>query len=296
MAAASASGASIGWREAVSERREHCMAKWRGATVTIIDERLGEFELLSKETPYKAFAFEIPDNCFASRVVCCLSEGVKMTTEDLPTVNQMLLSAVRTNREAMLFLALELGADPHFNSTMTVLSWVVWPKDINLLLMDDLMEAGADMTIRAQFGKSNTFDLAASKDKVDVMAILFERNRAILSEVNDNEQTSLHIAAYCGSIGAIEFICEKDPSLIDHRDCEGNTPLHEAVKILRKEACQRLIELGADPEIPNGKGETPLDIAKEEDEMRMKFHMGDVDDEMKLMTFFERGLKNRALK
>eukprot|EP00961_Rhodomonas_salina_P233849 3160059-Rhodomonas_salina.3 len=50
-------------------------------------------------------------------------------------------------------------------------------------------------------------------------------------------------------------------SSTDVRDKDGDTPLHNAVKGGREEAVKRLLELGADAELANEKGNAPaLDL------------------------------------
>ena len=70
--------------------------------------------------------------------------------------------------------------------------------------------------------------------------------------------TPLHIAATCGHIKVIKVIVSALPSTIDVIDEQGRTPLHDAALCGRLEATAQLLELGADANIRDMDGRTPV--------------------------------------
>ncbi len=98
----------------------------------------------------------------------------------------------------------------------------------------------------------------AFRVKLAVIEFLVE-NRANKHAKNSKGQTALHFAAqetFPPISKAIEYLIGKGLGINDHDD-DGNTPLHLCK---RKEVCERLIEIGADIQAKNNKGQTALHL------------------------------------
>jgi hypothetical protein len=73
-----------------------------------------------------------------------------------------------------------------------------------------------------------------------------------------NAQHPLNVAAMYGSVPDVEKILQRDPGAINAQDDEGMTPLAGAVARERFDVVTFLLDHGADPNIPNKQGLTPL--------------------------------------
>ncbi|KAE8224523.1 hypothetical protein CF319_g2588 [Tilletia indica] len=76
--------------------------------------------------------------------------------------------------------------------------------------------------------------------------------------------TALHYAAASGSTSVLPALLEEEVDVDLQNKLEGNTPLHEALRIEDEEerawVVNQLLEAGADPRIPNKEGDKPADV------------------------------------
>ncbi|MYA98687.1 hypothetical protein F4X90_03250 [Candidatus Poribacteria bacterium] len=85
---------------------------------------------------------------------------------------------------------------------------------------------------------------------------------------NHKGQTALHCAAKAGFLKVINLLSEKGAT-IDAPDNKGETPLFEAIRSTIKNgekqraAIEALLVKGADPNLKNRKGQTPLQVAQQ---------------------------------
>jgi ankyrin repeat protein len=76
------------------------------------------------------------------------------------------------------------------------------------------------------------------------------------------EKTVLHVAARAGLIHYVQYLCEKDPSLAQTCDIQGDTPLHFAVDLGHLDCAKILISVAkADPNRLNSLQYSPIGIA-----------------------------------
>ncbi|XP_069495965.1 ankyrin repeat domain-containing protein 42 isoform X2 [Ambystoma mexicanum] len=81
-------------------------------------------------------------------------------------------------------------------------------------------------------------------------------------EEQENLVFPAHVAAYRGDLVTLRRLVESGIITINERDDKGTTPMHKAAGQGQVECLQWLIEMGADHDITNEAGETPLDVAK----------------------------------
>lgn len=103
--------------------------------------------------------------------------------------------------------------------------------------------------------------MAAFTPNSSIIFQLLLENGASLYAVDRDGNTVLHTAAASDNISVIEKIAAENPSFYKIKNRSGNTPLHVAAYFDHERTINRLLDLGADPNIKNKYGQTPLDIA-----------------------------------
>jgi len=148
---------------------------------------------------------------------------------------------------------------------------------------------------------------AARNGKTHAAKFLAERFPVLVPEINRDGRTMLHLAAVKGHIEIVEFLADKFPGiagirgrfgdtalswaassssecgvvvaflagkfpgLLDEQDNDGDTVLHNAMRGKSdKEVVAALLGHGADPTLKNGKGETPADLARQEEKKEIR--------------------------
>ena len=179
-----------------------------------------------------------------------------------PYSERFLDYAVSGNRIEITTLLLENGADPNKaprilddGSEMSELlkSYGVPPKDINA--QGDM---GWPMLVYVCRGDN--------REHPEEILRLLELG-ADINVRNYKGKTGLHYAAKAGFLNVINLLIEKGAAL-DATDNNGETPLFDAIRSTIKDgekqraAIEALLVKGANPNFKNGKGLTPLQIAK----------------------------------
>jgi len=112
-------------------------------------------------------------------------------------------------------------------------------------------------------GKDTWLGLAFSSCAPAKMIQAMIDNGCNINYVNNVEDNFLHSICYISDYKITpelraEYIqiCVDNGLDINKKDLSGNTPLHEAIRCNRETVAELLLENGADPNIPNKKGET----------------------------------------
>jgi ankyrin repeat protein len=187
-----------------------------------------------------------------------ISRGATIT----PHSERFLDYAVAYDRVAIAKLLLENGADPSRaprilddNSEMSLLlkAHGVPPKDINAQ-----NHMGWPPLVYACRGDNG-------EHPEDIQRLL--KLGADIDIRNYKGKTGLHCAAKAGFLKVIHLLIEKGAT-VDATDNDGETPLFEAIRSTikngekQRSALEALLIKGANPNVKNRKGQTPLQVAK----------------------------------
>ena len=179
-----------------------------------------------------------------------------------PYSERFLDYAVSMDLLAITMLLLNNGADPNkaprvlddgFEMSRLLKSYGVPPKDINA--QNDM---GWPPLVYACRGDNGEHPSA-------VLRLLYLG--ADINVRNYKGKTALHCAAKAGFLSVIDLLIEKGAT-IDAPDNNGETALFEAIRSTIKDgekqraAIEALLVKGADPNLKNGKGLTPLQVAE----------------------------------
>ena len=111
----------------------------------------------------------------------------------------------------------------------------------------------------------NLLHFAAERDVPSIAVWLLEKGLDVNSRDLDN-RTALHHCAINGTEVCACFLISNGADL-NSKDINGNTPLHLSIKNSSREETidvfKKLLLKGAERQIQNDKGETPLDILKQ---------------------------------
>jgi ankyrin repeat protein len=128
----------------------------------------------------------------------------------------------------------------------------------NVVEIRSMLDRGVDPNTRIADGHITALYRAAEQNQLEVIQLLIERGADVNAETADGE-TALLWAARAGHENVIRLLHAHGATL-DHRTQSGNTALnlvaHSAP--IRPNIVRLLLELGANPNIPDNQGRTPL--------------------------------------
>ena len=129
----------------------------------------------------------------------------------------------------------------------------------NVEMIRFLESLGANVLMLTKAGL-NALHLAAQGDQVK--SAIYLHDKFDINAVDNKKGTPLHWASYIGSEEVSRFLLAQEEIETDCFDSEDQTPLHLAVLYGNTAIVKRLLVKGADRSLKNGKGETPMDLAK----------------------------------
>ena len=127
-----------------------------------------------------------------------------------------------------------------------------------------LLDAGANINIRESEldARGTALMRAADRDCVSVVHELLKR-QIDWNAKDSYERTAVHSAAINGSIDSLAVLLSLRDVEVNIQDINGNTPLHDAAGLIHDSKClELLLSKGADIEIANNRGKTPIDTAR----------------------------------
>ena len=185
--------------------------------------------------------------------------------------NKRLLKACRAGDPEKVLQWLEKGADSNTQVqkgeyTHTPLFLACKKKDLETIPI--LLDYGADPTMRIRHmntkGETMVHVIAAGCGNVECLQLFLDwvgSERLELDAKNEFDRTPLSIASELGDVPVLRLLLENgaNPNVMDDN---GSTPLYWACESVDSdEAIPLLLEKGADPTLPNNSGITPFHAA-----------------------------------
>lgn len=131
--------------------------------------------------------------------------------------------AVAKNNEKVIDLLLEYNADINLG-TQGINPLYVASRSNNLLLVEKLINMGADVNIKDMSGYSPLMNLISfDKNNLDMIDLLIN-NGAKLEDINNNGATPLILACYHFNTQVIKHLIDKNAN-VNASDFFGGTPL-----------------------------------------------------------------------
>jgi ankyrin repeat protein len=215
----------------------------------------------------------------AVMLAAALDEGADPNTQSAPGRSALYLAARQGNSVAIRLL-IDAGADIHVdavNGPVLITAAFEGQREIVEMLLDTGAEINATGSL---WDDDETTALMAAADRghLDVVELLVERG-ATVNQLNSHGEFALHSAAAGGHPEVVRLLLENGAD-IDHQTkkayeiwAAGSSALHLAAHMgfgsrdNKLEVARILIEHGAELNLEDEEGRTPLDIAGSKTEM-----------------------------
>jgi len=145
-------------------------------------------------------------------------------------------------------------ADPVHNKPLHRIAYKRGPGEL-------FVQPGKKMKYPDEYGRSALHYAALDGDAENALSLI--RSGTDINLADKNGWTPLHFAAQAQSVAVARVLVENG-AMVDPHDSHGNTPLFRAVfeSRGRGEMIQFLLGKGADPNLKNKAGQTPVGLAR----------------------------------
>lgn len=181
------------------------------------------------------------------------------------------------HRSKMVDRVLQMGADITLNPHLALARLLTW--HVHCHTADDLQRTPFPPEFRMLFDKglpfdcptngpqhNNLFSIAVTVGAAGTVKALLDAGKNPAWRDERTGATLLTVAAEAGTGLAAQALSiiphESLAGLVNLADAKGNTPLHRAVAAMNQEVVAYLLEAGANPNLPNAKGQLPLEAVK----------------------------------
>ena len=137
----------------------------------------------------------------------------------------------------------------------------------------------------------NVIHKAAMGNKPSSIVYFNKKYNMDLEATDENKMTALHLATLSCMENSVIYLLNLGVN-VNSQDKDGNTPLHFAIKKSQIRLIKKLIQRGADPNIPNNKRKkTPLMLAKNNPEIMEIFRKKGICEKL----FFKPDISKKTL-
>lgn len=168
-----------------------------------------------------------------------------------------LLAAVKSGRTKTVGALTKSGFDVNFkdkkgNTSLICATKLNYKKILNVLIANDGIMLDAK-------GKNGRTALYSAVDEGFTAAVgILAQAGADQDVVVEENLTPFLLAISLDFVNCFENLLESKPTKLDQKDHQGDTPLFAALKFESIKVFRRLVELGANLEIPDKHGDSPL--------------------------------------
>lgn len=177
--------------------------------------------------------------------------------------NTYLVDGTLNDRSDYVLVALNKGADPNSSSgRRSVLTQASMKGYLNIVKI--LVENGAAVNLKDDYDVTAIYK-AAEQGHLDIIKYLIEHGAILYPTIGG--ATPLMAAAHQRKFDVVKYLLDLVPDINFQSRMSGNTALHFAVMSLMRDKIDNLnivkllLEKGADPNIRNIDGFTPLELA-----------------------------------
>ncbi|PCI74559.1 hypothetical protein COB28_00370 [Candidatus Dependentiae bacterium] len=201
------------------------------------------------------------------------------TIENLDDINtkEILMKAIKAERLDIIEKLVSLGMKiKDKNNLLSDTLKIDNPKIVDLAIIQYLVEQGSDITQKDSDGFS-LLEIAIFAHPIEVVKYFEEKTEDNIEgiELKTDLPSLLHLAALNKDLRVIEYIRSKtnldinQPITCENYDITNITPLHYAIKADNIKTAQYLIQHGACINAQTSKGETPLSLSIDNENLTM---------------------------
>ncbi len=169
------------------------------------------------------------------------------TTQEAP-----LVLALQAQQQDIFYLLLLCGASVETRNQHGIKIAELIVKQGNASALSSIMEKGAKTDIAFSDGRP-MFEHLLAPGAEECLVTWLDK-----AEDKDSSASNLNLITRLGTQRAVEMAFSQNKDAINKEDAQSNLPLHEAARRGEATIYKALIQLGADPECTNLRGETAL--------------------------------------
>jgi ankyrin repeat protein len=220
-------------------------------------------------------------------ITLLLDNGIKVDTKDVLD-NSAIMFAIKNKQLEIVKLLIEKGADinitDYYQKTPLMLACQVEDENIIELLLSN----GSDINFQNNYGNTCLMR-TCSKGSLNIIKLLVE-NKANINIKNLFNRTALNFAITLKNTEVVEYLI-KNGANINHICNTGNSILIEAVQHGLYEIVYLLLDNDVDTDIINKEQKTALDIAYENNDLRIIPVLSSDEEMINRLTFIDKNTK-----
>lgn len=194
-----------------------------------------------------------------------LKQGASINLRDKTLATPLFEALESPQPFEMLTFLMRNGADADItdSSNMVPLHVAARKSAPNII---DLLSKTTRNPARPDSGGMTPLHYACQSNSLSAIKCLVEDGAPLLC-ANNTGDTPLHLATarLSGESDIVSYLLTTDGArLVNAVNMDGRTPLHQALSYNKQDLARKMLEAGADPNMPDGRGLTPLRIAAQQ--------------------------------